>query len=383
VPSRLEPAAGSLLALTVLIDVFLTVLYARLGTGFISYRVANGVWRLFRAASKPLGRRRGKVLSFCGPVILIALLAAWALLLTLAMALIIHPVLGRDVTATSGSTPTDFISALYAGGGSMSIVGGSSFAPRTGGFRLLFLFNSLIGMSVISLTLTYLMQVYTALYRRNATAFGLHLSAGETGDAAELIAGLGPAGQFSGGYTNLSELAAQMTGTKESHHFYPVLFYFRFAEVTYSVSRMTLVSLDAVSLIKSGLSDERYGWLKESAAVTQLWRACFHLITSLAETFIPDDLPSPDERPDDATRERWRRRYAAALRRLNQADIEIVRDARAGAQEYVELRSRWHPHIRTLAPALAYTLDEVDPAGTDPEASDSRPEFHGRRHSAR
>jgi hypothetical protein len=298
------------------------------------------------------------------------------------MALIIHPALGWAVTASSGPTPTDFVSALYAAGGSMSIVGGSNFSPQTGAFRLLYLFNSLVGMSVISLTLTYLMQVYTALFRRNATSFGIDLGSGETGDAAELIAGLAPEGQFTGGYNNLSELAAQMVAMKESHHFYPVLFYFRFPEAAYSVSRASLVSLDTVSLIKAGLSNGRYGWVKESFAVTQLWRACVHLITSLAETFIPDDLPSPDEQPDQETRERWRRRYQAALRRLRQAGIETVEDEDAGAEEYVELRSHWHPHINALAPALAYSLDEIDTEGANPESSDRRLDFRGRRRSA-
>ena len=193
-----------------------TVLYARIGSGILSYRVARGVWIVFRGASRPFRRRRAQILSFCGPSILIVVLVAWAALLTLGMALVIHPALGRAVTASSGPTPTDFVTALFAAGGSMSIVGGSNFSPQTGGFRLLYLFNSLVGMSVISLTLTYLMQVYTALFRRNATTFAIDLGTGETGDAAELIAGMAPEGQISGGYTNLSEISSQMVSVKES-----------------------------------------------------------------------------------------------------------------------------------------------------------------------
>lgn len=379
---HLQQLLGALLALFVLADVFYTVLYARIGSGILSYRVARWVWLLFRTASRPFGRRRGQILSFCGPSILVVVLVVWACLLTLGMALVIQPALGRGVTASSGPTPTDFVTALYAAGGSMSIVGGSNFAPHNAAFRLLYLFNSMVGMSVISLTLTYLMQVYTALYRRNATTFSIDLDSGETGDAAELIAGMAPEGQISGGYTNLSEIAAQMVAVKESHHFYPVLFYFRFPEAAYSVSRAALVSLDTVSLIKAALSNSRYGWVKESAAVTQLWRACLHLITGLAETFIPDDRPSPDEQPDQESRERWRRRYRAALRRLGEAGIETAEDERAGAEQYIELRRHWHSHIKALAPALAYGLDEIDTAGTNPESSDHRLDFRGRRHSA-
>src|SRR4051794_2668583 len=97
-------------------------------------------------------------------------------------------------------------------------------------------FSCSIGMLVMSLTLTYLMQVYTALQRRNVLAMNIHLLSGCTGDAAELLARLGPQGQFSGGYTNLSELGVEMTQAKEAHHFYPVLFYFRFSDPYHSVS---------------------------------------------------------------------------------------------------------------------------------------------------
>jgi hypothetical protein len=245
-------------------------------------------------------------------------------------------------------------------------VGASDFVPRSKGFQLLYLLNSLIGMSVIWVTLTYLMQVYTALYQRNTTGYGLHLSSAATGDAAELIARLGPEGQFSGGYSNLSEFALQMTALTESHHFYPVLFYFRFPEPVYSVSRMALVSFDTVTLIKSGLNDAGYAWIKESVAVTQLWLASLVLTTRLAETFIPGDRPDPEAQPDEATRERWRRRYFAALRRLRQAGIQTVSDEVAGAEAYVRLRTGWQMHVRALAPALGYTMAEIDPAGAGP-----------------
>lgn len=70
-----------------------------------------------------------------------------------------HPELGMSIRATNGETPTDFVTAMYAGGTSMAIVGASDFTLHTSLMRLIFLFNSLIDMSVMSLTLTYVMQV--------------------------------------------------------------------------------------------------------------------------------------------------------------------------------------------------------------------------------
>ena len=101
----------------------------------------------------------------------------------------------------------------------------------------------------------------------------LHLASSETADAAELVARLGPQGKFETSYSTVAQLASDLNAAKESHHFYPVLFYFRFPEVYCSISQSTLLSLDTATLIKSTLSDEKYGWLKQSEAVEHLWSA--------------------------------------------------------------------------------------------------------------
>ena len=377
----IEQAIGVLLLLILLLDVFLTVLYARIGTGIISGRVAHLVWRLFLWGSRPFAHHRGRILSFCGPVILVVGVLVWAFGLTFGSALILHPLLGMSIRATAGPTPTDFVTALFVAGSSISVVGASDFTPHTGPTRMLFLFNSLIGMSVLSLILTYLMQVYTALRERNVLGFKVQLLSADTGDAAELVAGLGPEGQFSGGYTNLADMAVEMTSVKEAHHFYPVLFYFRFVYAHYSVSRVVLMGLDTVTLIKSALDDRQFAWLKESASVAHLARVCMVLATTLEDTFVPGGAPRRNRDIDVETRDRWRRRYFAALKRFRQVGIQTIEDEEAGAEAYVVLRAGWERHIATLAPCMAYAIEEIDPAGSNPERVEQRPPFKARLRS--
>jgi hypothetical protein len=111
----LEQAIGALVITLVLLDVLLTVLYARAGTGILSSRVSKCVRRVFYLASKPFGRHQGTVMSFYGPVVLVLLVSMWDFGLTLGAALVIHPALGASVANASGATPTDFITALQAG----------------------------------------------------------------------------------------------------------------------------------------------------------------------------------------------------------------------------------------------------------------------------
>jgi len=352
----LEPLAGGVVLVITLLDAFLTVLYARSGTGLLAPGLARGVWRVFRGLSR--GRLAG-LLNYCGPVQLVALVLMWSALLTLGAALVVHPGLGTGVRAGSGTTDTDFVTALLVGGSSMSIVGASDYGPATAGYKLLFLFDSLVGMSVTSLTLTYLMQVYSALRNRNALGLKVQAQSGGTGDAAELLARWGPQGRFDGGYSNLCTLADDVAAMKETHHFYPVLFYFRFEDAFYAMSRLLLVVLDAATLIRTALDPRALGWLQESAGLVALEQASGMLLRMLNADFPTRAEPAAD---GASSRARWAPRYEEAVQRLRAAGVPVRPDMQAGARDYVELRSRWEPGIEALAPALGYRLEEIDAA---------------------
>jgi hypothetical protein len=358
-----ESFIGAAVLTVVLIDIFLTILYARIGASLFSSHVAHLTWRAVRTMSPLAGRYHSAVFSACGPVVLGVLLLVWGFGLTLGTALIIHPALGTDVTTGNGTTPRDFVAALYAGGSSMTIVGASDFTPRTGSFRLFYLFTSFVGLAVLSLTLTFLAQVYTALQQRNTLGLQIDLAANATGDAAELLARLGPQGKFDGGYSILSTIAGSMTAVKETHHFYPALVYFRFRDPAYAVSHFSLMALDTVSLIESALDDESFGWLSKSAAVAQLQRSSFAMMAILTSTFVPSSIVRAPCPSDQEMHDRWRSRYHRAILRLQQAGIQIVSDTGAGAERYVTLRSEWDPLARQLAFFMAYSMEEIDPAG--------------------
>src|SRR4051812_5750245 len=211
----LSQGSGVLLIGVVLADVFLTVLYARIHSGIISNHLGGWTWRVFRLIGGVFPKRRDKILSFCGPAILVLMVAVWISGLILGGGLIIHPVLGTSIRATSGgTTPTDFFTALYVAGDTLTTVGASDLSPQTAFFRLFYAANSVVGMCVITLTVTYFLQVYTALHGRNTFALKIHLATGETGDAAELVAGIGAEGEFRTGYTHLAEISAEMTSFK-------------------------------------------------------------------------------------------------------------------------------------------------------------------------
>lgn len=372
-PGILEQIAGVVLVAAVVLDVFLTVLYARIGgrgvarfgTGVISEGIARLTWRGFRKVAPVFGRLRDDFLSFAGSVILVFIIVAWIGLIVLGSAMVIQPHLGTSIIATSGNTPTDFATAIYIAAAALSTAGPADYTATTAPFRLILGADPFLGMSVLSLTITYLMQVYSALQRRNTMALKIKMLAGGTADAAELIAGIGWQNRFSACYSTLAELGAEVTNLKETHQFYPVLFYFRYREPCYATSRFSLVLFDMISLMQSTITGES-DWIKRTAATKQVWLATLEMVATLQGAFISDRETTEeyDLRADE--RDRWRRRYTAALRRLRGAGIDTVTDEDSGFAEYCSLRMRWQSHIETLARFMAYDLADIDPEGCRP-----------------
>jgi hypothetical protein len=114
-----------------------------------------------------------------------------------------------------------------------------------------------------------------------------------------------------------------------------------------------------------------------------LWRMPMILVTTLEQSFLPGGRPEGEAPPDRAALERWRQRYFAATRRIRQAGIQTIADDQAGVEIYVALRARWDSDIARLAPLMAYRMEDIDPAGSEPDASDRRKDFRARLHSPR
>jgi len=234
--------------------------------------------------------------------------------------------------------------------------------PRTPLFRGLYVFESAVGICIITLTLTFLVQVYQSLLERNAFALKLHHGTADTGDAAELVAALGAGGNFDGAHMELGAIADELMHLYESHHFHPSLLYFRFHQTYYAFSRMALVAMDAATLIRTAVDDRKYVNVKQGTAVTQIWTGGLHLLRGLARIFLPGKGPTSGGPPDEATTARWRRRYRAAVYRLKAAGIKAVDDEHAGEDSYVELRLQWDGLIIAFAHHMEHSMQQVDTA---------------------
>lgn len=350
---------GAALVLVALADIFLTALYARSGMGVLSDRLHSGVWRAVRRAALAWPSRKDRLLGYVGPALLVLTVVLWVALLLLGFALIVWPALGSALSASKGETPTDFATALYYAGYSLTTLGTGDIVPQTGAYRLLTVVMAATGFSVLTLSLTFFTSVYSALVRRNTFALSLHHRALGTADAVVLLAHLGPNGDFSDARSELTTMAEELINLYESHHFYPVLHYFRFQGDAYALARIVLVSLDTVTLIRSALSEQAYPSLVRSTAVAAPWGGGLQLLEGVSATFLPRAQLEEVEALEGDTERAWRAHYHGAVAKLRAEGIAVVADIDAGADKYVALRRAWEAYTVAFVAYMLYEWREI------------------------
>ncbi|WP_250533162.1 ion channel [Caballeronia sp. AZ10_KS36] len=358
---------GAAIMICTLADIFLTILYARvgrgrakrLGAGLISLAIAQGVWAAFRRLPMRDGPKR-EALSFAGPLILVLLLVTWTLCLTLGDALLLWPALGDSVRSSSGPTPTDFAAAVYAAATSLSITGSSDFIPHTNAYRMVYLVGSFVGTAVVTLTLSYLLQLYGALQRQNTLGQQLFFLTRETGDAVELIRGLAVGQHPETAYSMLSDAAQSLSSVHESLRIYPITFFFRYPEPHFSLAAIAFMSLETVSLLRACLRDDASDLLKHGAAVEGLWRAALSTLDTLDGAYVHSGarIRGRGAESDDDTRAAWADHYGRAAQRLRGAGLKDLIDD-GGADEYVSQRAVWNGLVMSIARFSAVDLGDL------------------------
>jgi hypothetical protein len=373
--SVLEQIAGAAVMAVIAADLFVTVLYARIGsrvgTRFgmgVSRFVARLVWAISCAAASKMARLRSLVLSGAAPLTLLVMLSLWAGLLTVGAAMIVQPELGTGLRRSAGATPTDFVSALYAAGSSLSMVSNSDFIPQTAALRGLFLLNAFIGASALTLTVTYLMEIYRALQTRNALGLKVQGMSGGTNSAAELVARWGPMGRFDSCYSSMAEVAGELAEVHEAHHLYPLLFYFRFDTEYPNPALYLPVLLEATTLIHCALDEDECRWLQRSAVVSQLWHGSLDLLSMLERVFVPKRF---DEHPATPEPAKLEGRLRQAVDVLNSSGAPATQDAALAGRHYLDLVGKWYRQAHRVATYLAHdpALLMKEPGASPPEMS--------------
>ena len=162
----LASVLGALLLALVLRDVFHTLFHPA-GQGGLSRLLLVATWRLARLIGGPT-----RLAELAGPLGMVAVIGSWGSGIVLGGALVYLPHIDR-FSYSPGLDPkarADFLDALYLSLTTTSTLGFGDVVPTEGWLRVVAPLQALIGFSLLTAAVTWVLQVYPALNRRRTLA---------------------------------------------------------------------------------------------------------------------------------------------------------------------------------------------------------------------
>lgn len=341
--------AGVLVILIVLWDAFETMVLPRRVTRRVRLTriIVLFGWKFWRIVARRTRHRprREALLSYFGPLAVIALFGTWALGLIVGFALL-QTAFGSRLAAPEGAAR--FGTDLYMSGTTFFTLGLGDVVPRSGPARFITVLESGLGLGFLALVISYLPVLYQGFSRRETRVSLLDAWAGSPPTAGELLRRLGPDGRDTLLAPFLQEWELWSAQLLESMISYPILGYFRSQHDNQSwLSALTAV-LDACAVLISSVEDAPV----RSASLT--FAMARHAVVDLCQILgAPPRFPSRDRLPPADRARLWTQLRAAGL---------AMRDDAASAARMQELREMYEPYVHGLARRLLLPLPPWLPA---------------------
>ncbi|WBB47776.1 ion channel [Verrucosispora sp. WMMA2044] len=282
-------SAGLLVVGAVLLDAAVTTLSLASGAGWLTRHVSQGMWRLIRRLAGR-GPRRHRVLRWSGTAVLATTFGAWVTGLWLGWLLVFCAT--PDAVLDQFGRPADIWSRIYYTGFSIFTLGVGDHTPGTTTAQLATNGAVLTGLFLVTLGITYLMQVVSAVVDKRTIAG--HVAA-LGADPADIVRRGWADGKFAPMFAqHLTSLTPELVRLGEQHLAFPVLHFFHAESSGKSASAAVTVLDGALLLMRAGV-DPRHR--PDIGAVEPLSCALEQLVRILDGSFIvatdePVDAPS-------------------------------------------------------------------------------------------
>ncbi len=315
-------AVGAALISGVLLDVLATTLTLGEGAGPLTRRLLAWLWR-GALRLRPRGSR-SRLLSNAGPALLVLTVLTWVLVTWTGWWLVF---LGSGAIESSATgAPASAGDVAYYAGFAVFTLGVGDFVADSSTWRVMTSLASFGGLVLVTLAITYLLSVVSAVVTRRAlatqiTALGL--------TAGEVVARGWSGASFAPAFTqHLVGLVGPLATVAQQHFAYPVLHYFRSASPDESAPVAVAVLDDALLLLTAAVDP---AVAPEQSAIEPTRRAIARYIRTVGGTSAPPSEDAPPPAPSleplchagvplrpDAVLGRWVDAEADRRRRLQQ-----------------------------------------------------------------
>ncbi len=277
-------ALGAALVLGVLVDVLATTLTLGEGAGWLTRRLLAWLWggalRL-----RPRGSR-SRLLSNAGPTLLVLTVLIWVVTTWVGWWLVF---LGSgSIESADTGAPASARDVAYYAGFAVFTLGVGDFVADSPLWRVMTSVASFGGLALVTLAITYLLSVVSAVVTRRALATQIG-ALGST--AGEVVAAGWSGGSFSPAFTqHLVGLAAPLATVVQQHFAYPVLHYFRSRSPEESAPVAIAVLDDALLLLDAAVDP---AVAPERSAITPVRRTIDRYIRTVGGASASGDTGPP------------------------------------------------------------------------------------------
>lgn len=235
--------------MAVMVDVVWTALGTH-GGGPVSGPFTMALWRVARRIFA--ARQNHRLLSFAGSMILALQLVLWTLMLWVGWILIFS---ARDGALVNSQThaPADLPSRMFFCAYMLSTMGNGDFAPARGGWQIAASIGTLSGLGILTLAITFVLQVLTAVVQKRQMAAYIN----DIGAVPREILRCSWTGvRFDSLADHLVQLTQLVPLYTEQHLAYPVLLYYHSENERTSATLRLASMYELVLLLRDGVAEE-------------------------------------------------------------------------------------------------------------------------------
>lgn len=348
---------GLLLVGTAMLDVFLTVLHTQVESPISNY-LNRSFWALLRRAAGPLPTPlRDEILGWGAPLMISGILLFWTILYIVGFALLYLPSIHDPgaFTFSGGEPGRAFGDALYFSAASFFTTGYGDIVPRHALARFLALVEGGLGLTTLSLSVTYLLSVYPLVSRKVSLAEALNQETGGRADAAILAERYIKTGRHEALAQRLSALNDELLKLGQAHGLFPVLYYVRHREVHHSFVRVLVIVQGMVATLRYSLDPEAYPDMVTDPRLLLLEEGLLSTLHTLAASshLAPQRLPL--EIAEEARADQYV--LLAELRRRGLRTVDP--DDRHASERHARFRMATDQYIRAYTSNSGYDIVDV------------------------
>lgn len=260
--AALAAPVGAFLVVLGLADVFLTVLHPD-RDGPASLALNRGTWAVVIATADVFPRASRELVALAGGLMIAATIVLWTALPVLGFALLAWPFLDTHFT---GAAPPSLATALYWSASTFTTLGYGDIVPATSLWRLLSVFEGLVGFALMGSAVAFLLSVFEGVKHRDKMALRMYSETRRSWDGVGFLLRVlrdeGP----SGARRRLETWAEDTRDLHERlYRFQPLAFYVRTRSEKHEPERMLQALADIA--VAGGILGQRpeLGMLRSAA----------------------------------------------------------------------------------------------------------------------